>query len=284
MILRVFPHRTQATPRDKYVRLNYRDLFDGDPLPEIKEVHISVTFTWDIPEGERLCSEYSAIYRVPVKVGGPAFGDPGGEFEPGRYLAPGNVITSRGCPNKCEKCFVPEREGALRELAIGDGWKVHDNNLLACSESHVRAVFDMLSRQKEKPLFVGGLEARRITLEIALALREIRTNRLFVAYDRRSQLKAVIEAGRVLQEVGFTRLHHNHCYILSGFPGDSTEAATRRCREAWEAGFLPYVMLYRDKAGKTPAREWQDWKRKLRKPQTARAAMQAENARMEGAK
>ena len=40
----------------------------------------------------------------------------GGDFVPGRYLAPGYVITSRGCPNRCWFCSVWRREGALREF------------------------------------------------------------------------------------------------------------------------------------------------------------------------
>jgi hypothetical protein len=34
---------------------------------------------------------------APVKVGGPAFSAPGGDFIPGRYMKRGYVITSRGC-------------------------------------------------------------------------------------------------------------------------------------------------------------------------------------------
>ena len=50
-ITRVFPRRTAATPEDPYA-------FTGPPpcgeLPDISEVHISVTFTYDMQKAERL--------------------------------------------------------------------------------------------------------------------------------------------------------------------------------------------------------------------------------------
>ena len=76
---------------------------------------------------------------------------------PGLYLKHGYTITSRGCHNNCWFCSVPKREGALRELPINDGWNILDDNLLACSENHIRAVFEMLKRQKHKPEFTGGI-------------------------------------------------------------------------------------------------------------------------------
>ena len=49
-ITRVFPRRTAATPEDPYA-------FTGPPpcgeLPDISEVHISVTFTYDMQKAER---------------------------------------------------------------------------------------------------------------------------------------------------------------------------------------------------------------------------------------
>jgi hypothetical protein len=75
-------------------------------------------------------------------------------------LKKGYVITSRGCPNRCWFCSVWRREGeVIRELPVTDGWNVLDDNLLVCSENHIRAVFAMLARQRRMPLFTGGLEA-----------------------------------------------------------------------------------------------------------------------------
>ena len=148
-IIRVFPRRTRATPDDPFA-------FTGPPpkrgLPDIDEVHVSVTFTYDMEKAHQLAEQWQKL-GVPVHMGGPAFQVPGGDFIPGMYLKKGYVITSRGCPNRCWFCSVPKREGGkLRELPITDGNIILDDNLLACSEQHIRAVFEMLGRQKENLL------------------------------------------------------------------------------------------------------------------------------------
>lgn len=127
-IIRVFPARTHATPDDDLVRINaIPSLFD-----EADEVHISVAFTWHLKWAEWAAKQWACV--APVKVGGPALNEPGGDFIPGMYLKKGYVITSRGCPNRCWFCAVPKREGGqLRELPVTDGWIVSDDNLLACS-------------------------------------------------------------------------------------------------------------------------------------------------------
>ena len=127
-IARVFPSRTNATPDDKYA-------FDDVPgmfLPPIDEVHVSVTFTWDIPMAEYLAEAWKAV--APVKIGGPAYGDKLGEFIPGRYVKPGYTFTSRGCPNAgMGKCwFCTEPKGPV-ELEIKPGHNILDPNLLATS-------------------------------------------------------------------------------------------------------------------------------------------------------
>lgn len=125
-------------------------------MPEIDEVHISVTFTWDLQRAEQLAREWE-IVGVPVKMGGPAFNRKGGEFVPGMYVKKGMTITSRGCPNKCWFCAVPKREGGkITELPIRDGWNLLDDNLLACSDEHVERVFRMLERQERRAVFTGG--------------------------------------------------------------------------------------------------------------------------------
>ncbi len=150
-IIRVFPRKTKASPVDALSFFDEPGLF----VPEASEVHVSCTFTEDIQRAEWLAKSWQRT-GLPVKVGGPAYDNPGGEFVPGLYLKHGYVITSRGCPNKCWFCSVWRREGeTIRELEIKDGWNVLDDNLLACSEKHIRAVFAMLQKYKSKVEFTG---------------------------------------------------------------------------------------------------------------------------------
>jgi len=242
-LIRVFPRRTRATPTDPLAYIGPPDLF-----AEADEVHVSVTFSWDLPAAERLAKAWEKV--APVKLGGPATGMSGGEFVPGHYLREGYTITSRGCPNRCWFCGVWRREGPIRELPIRDGWNVLDDNLLACSEKHIRAVFAMISRQRRRGEFTGGLEAALLQFSYAEALRELRPKQLFFAYDTPEDLEPLREAGETLREAGFTTASHVlRAYVLIGYPHDSIEAAERRLRATIEAGFLPMAMLYRDSTG-----------------------------------
>lgn len=78
-ILRVFPRRTKATPVDDMAYIGSPDLFAAGKEPD--EIHISVSFTWDLPEAERLYRQWRVI--APTKIGGPATGQRGGDFAPG---------------------------------------------------------------------------------------------------------------------------------------------------------------------------------------------------------
>ena len=242
-IIRVFPRRTKATPTDNMA-------FVGDPsmFAEADEVHISVSFSWDLPEAERLEKEWRHV--APVKIGGPATGQRGENFIPGLYLKKGYVITSRGCPNRCWFCSVHEREGNVRELPIAEGWNVLDDNLLACSDNHIKAVFAMLSKQKERPLFTGGLEAARLKPWHVEELSKLKPNRMFFAYDSPSSREPLYEAGKMLASAGFKICHPLRAYVLIGYHGDTFEKAESRLVDCFKAGFTPMAMLYRDKTGK----------------------------------
>ena len=89
-VARVFPRKTNASPDD------YLAFFDvPDDEINVDEVHVSVTFTYDIPKAEILAEAWEKI--APVTIGGPAYLDFAGDFTPGMYLKKGYVITSRGC-------------------------------------------------------------------------------------------------------------------------------------------------------------------------------------------
>ena len=252
-LARVFPRKTKATPEDNYAFVGSPPLF----LPEIDKVHISVTFTYDIPEAEKLAKAWETI--APIKIGGPAFDDPGEEFIPGRYLQPGYVITSRGCPNNCWFCSVPKREGNIRELPITGGHNVLDSNILACSDKHIRAVFAMLKRQKKKAEFTGGLEAKILQDWHIDLLWELRPKRMFFAYDTPDDLEPLVVAGNKLRYANFTR-SHMACYVLIGWPKDTFENAKRRLLQTWKAGFLPMAMLWKNKNGDEDP-EWRRFQR-----------------------
>lgn len=272
-IIRVFPTKTAATPDDDMVRINTGPGF----FDEADEVHISVLFSWDLAKAERLAKEWAHV--APVKIGGPATGERGLDFTPGLYVKPGYVLTSRGCPNRCWFCSVWKREGSeIRELPITEGYNLLDDNILACSDGHINAVFEMLKEGKKKygkPVeFTGGLEAARLKPWHIEKLRELHPKQMFFAYDTPDDLEPLIRAGKMLMDAGWTRSSHSlRAYVLCGYPGDSFDKALKRMKETFAAGFLPMAMLYRDKAGQRSF-DWMKWQRQFARPAISATLLQ----------
>lgn len=274
MIARVFPRRTNATPTDELAFFEEPGLF----VPDVEAVHVSVTFSWDLARAEYLAKEWARI--APVSIGGPATGMRSEEFVPGRYLKDGYVITSRGCPNRCWFCAVWRREGdTVRELPIMDGWNVLDDNLLACSDEHIRAVFAMLKKQKHPIEFTGGLEAKRLTRGHVELLAGIRLNQAFFAYDEPADWEPLVEAGKLLTESGLIRIvdgrqtrHTCRCYVLIGYPKDTIDGAQTRLMDTARLGFLPMAMLWKDAKGEQST-EWRRFQRTWARPTMVHAML-----------
>jgi hypothetical protein len=260
-IARVFPRKTKASPRDELAFFDVPGLFP----PEVDEVHVSVTFTWDIPKAERLARAWEKV--APVKIGGPAFGGKSGEFHPGMYLRKGYVITSRGCPNHCWFCSAWKREGITREYPIVNGHNVLDDNLLACSYGHINAVFDMLSRQKERVQFTGGLEAARLESWMVKRIRDLHPWQLFFAYDTADDWDPLVRASKLCWEAGWTpQAHTVRAYVLIGYPGDSIENAHGRLKDTARLGIIPCAMLWRDEAKDAHSDDWKQFARFYKRP------------------
>lgn len=267
-IARVFPRQTKATPDDN---LCFLGLPQSDDL-DVDEVHISIAFTYDKAIGEYMAQQwYRKGYKV--KLGGPAYGEPAGEFIPGMYLKKGITITSRGCNNKCWFCRVHKTQGNLIELPIKDGSVIQDDNLLACSELHIRKVFEMLERQPERPKFPGGLEAKLLQPWHVELLQRVQPQQMFFAYDTEDDYEPLVRAGRLLREIGFDlRKRKNFAYVLIGYPEDTFEKAEKRLKATLAAGFIPFAMLYKSECGFEDP-EWKPFQRAWCRP----AAIVAKN-------
>ncbi len=243
-IARVFPKRTKMTPTDE-------DAFVGEPplgCPQYDEIHISVCFTWDIDRALYLARQWRPYGEI--RMGGPAVDSLNGDFISGRYLKPEVTITSRGCPNKCWFCLVPKRnDGLLYELPIKPGRIVQDDNLLACSDKHIEAVFEMLKSQK-KIDFSGGLEALRVTPRIAERLSKLRIHHIWLSYDTQEDEEALRYAIENLKP--FFTWRQIRCYVLIGYQGDTLSRAEERLKRIYHMGTLPFAMRYRK-----PARSFQ---------------------------
>jgi len=260
--IRVFARRTKMSPTDDLAFYGEPPLFDLPNLP----VEVSVTFTWDVERGFSLYDAWRRRCSY-VRIGGPVFQGQGPHFQAGRFLKPGVTITSRGCPNRCPWCIVPEREGPLHELQwIEPGYIVQDNNLLACSDLHIERVFDMLLRQPRTANFTGGLEAKRLQPWHVDWLRrpDFRLGEAWFAYDLPGSFRHLERAADLMSDFP---LRKKRCYVLAGFLDDDTPAAAEaRCDRILELGFCPFLMLYQPTKRKVYDAAWKSAQRKWTRP------------------
>lgn len=240
-IIRVFPRRTKLTPTDALA-------FVGDPplfRPYADEVHVSVTFTWDKEEAQRLAEAWQVFYPV-VKIGGPAYGDKSMDFVPGLYIKHGVTFTTRGCNRLCPWCLVPKREGRLCQLwNFMPGWIIQDNNILQANRYHLERVARMLEivrkQTRHYAVFSGGIDARLVDAWVVEWLRGIKVKEIFLAADTMSALGPLETAIERLSFFGRRKLR---VYAMLAYNGETIETATERLESIWQLGGLPFAQLY----------------------------------------
>jgi len=264
-MIRVFPNRNKWTPIDEFA-------FIGDPnlfIPKNRKipVYISITFLGDVSEGKRLLEAWKPFYDD-VKLGGPAFDNPGGEFISGRFIKKGVTITSRGCPKYCPWCFVPKREGKIRELEIKPGYIIQDNNLLACSEGHIRSVFDMLKEVGKPAKFSGGLDTTLLQDWHRDLFDSVKINELWFACDTRAALKPLERVARILDGIPQRK---RRCFVMIGFNRESLWDAEDRLERVFNMGFDPFCQLYQNERKHEYDKEWRSLARKWARPAAYRS-------------
>lgn len=266
-IIRVFPRRTSMTPKDDYA-------FVGGPRlpnfrPEADEVHISVTFTWDMDIAIDLGGSWQRYYPL-VRIGGPAFDDPCDGFQPGMYIRKGVTFTSRGCNRQCPWCLVWKREGKLREIAkFPSGYVIQDNNLLQCNRDHISRVLTMLKGQSGIR-FSGGLDARLLKGWMAEDIRSLRVKFIFFSADTDSAISPLERAVKLLN----MSREKIRCYVLLAYNGESMSKGIERLERAWHAGAIPFAQLYQPPDEYIDySQEWRKLAKKWLRPAITKAVM-----------
>lgn len=130
-------------------------------------------------------------------------------------------FTTRGCPNKCPFCIVPQKEGKCHIVGdLIDLWDrkgklitLFDNNILAIPR-HFESICKQSINLRVKLDFNQGLDHRRLTPDIISILKEISHTEYRFAFDSPAYYKSVNKAIGMLQNGGI-----NRClwYVLVGF-------------------------------------------------------------------
>jgi len=213
-----------------------------------KTLYLSVPFTWLLPAARSA----ALAYPGPVQAGGPAVQlmpdyladvavvNQPCPVEPLVFHNPFATFTSRGCPNACPFCAVPQLEGDLVELS---DWRpapiICDNNLLAASWTHFSRVIDRLMCMPAVD-FNQGLEARLLTAFHTRLLARLKRPKIRFAFDHVDDEAALADAISLCRKHG---LKDFGVYVLIGFR-DSPEDALYRLEKVKEWGIRPNPMRY----------------------------------------
>lgn len=164
---------------------------------------------------------------------------------------------TRGCPNKCSWCVVPQKEGPVRpymdvdEIAI-DGRTnliLMDNNILACDYgiSQIEKIIDRRYRVD----FNQAMDSRLVTDDIAALLAKVRWLR-YVRFgcDTPGQIKTCEEAISKMRRYGFNGYFFLYCILTSDFKESFSRVNYWREKRDWK--ILPFAQPYRDPFPKAP--------------------------------
>jgi len=169
---------------------------------------------------------------------------------------------TRGCPNKCSWCFVPEKEGDIHPyMDINDFCRhkevtLMDNNVLACE--HGIHQIEKITKMDIAIDFNQGLDARLIDDSVARILSKVKWCKpIRLACDTVGQMKHVQKAVELLRWYNAKPYKGNYsCYVLLK-PGEMDDCIER-------VKFLkgiyvdPFVQPYQPPEGRVIPKEEKD--------------------------
>lgn len=157
---------------------------------------------------------------------------------------------TRGCPNKCKWCIVPQKEGQIYpymdvdEIAA-DGRNnliLMDNNILA-SDYGLRQLGKIVIR-KYRVDFNQGLDARLVTPEIAELLAKVKwIKRIRFGCDTQKQIYECERAVNLIDKFGYKGEYFFYCILLDDFKESFSRV------NYWKnkgRRFLPHCQPFRD--------------------------------------
>lgn len=155
---------------------------------------------------------------------------------------------TRGCPNRCRWCIVPQKEGAIRpymdvdDIAVGgrDHLILMDNNILACD--YGLAQIEKIVRRKYHVDFNQALDARLVTPEVARLLAKVRwIKRIRFGCDTPGQIASCEQAIDLIRSAGYRGEFFLYCIII-----DFDESYRRICHWRTDKKVIPFAQPFRD--------------------------------------
>ncbi|MBS5701328.1 MAG: radical SAM protein [Bacteroides cellulosilyticus] len=157
---------------------------------------------------------------------------------------------TRGCPNKCKWCIVPQKEGKIapymdiEEIAVNNRKNIilMDNNVLA-SEYGLQQI-EKIIRLKLRVDFNQGLDARLVTDGVARLLAKVKwIKRIRFGCDTPGQITECERATALIDKYGYKGEYFFYCILLNDFK-ESFERINHWRNKG--SRFLPHAQPYRD--------------------------------------
>ena len=176
---------------------------------------------------------------------------------------------TRGCPMGCGFCHVAAKEGSksikvanLNEFWSGQGnIRLSDPNILACKD--VYDLLEQLIKSKSRIDFNQGLDARRMTPEIADMLAHMNLSPPHFAMDTMQSIEKVSDGIRMYVDA-YKRIHgkwnwrNARVFCLTNF-NTTHEQDMERIRAIQECECWPYVMIYNKNSAPRITKRLQRW-------------------------
>lgn len=164
---------------------------------------------------------------------------------------------TRGCPNKCPWCVVPEKEGNIKpyrdieQVASHKNVVLMDNNILACD--HGIKQIEKIGAMNIKIDFNQGLDSKMIDNSVAKLLAKCKWYKpLRLACDTIANIPHIERAVKLLRENNCTPSNY-FCYVLVKDIKDALE----RVEFLRKIKVDPFAQPYRDFVNNTEPKEEQ---------------------------
>lgn len=156
---------------------------------------------------------------------------------------------TRGCPNRCRWCVVPQKEGGIRPYMDVDEITLHgarpyavlmDNNILACD--YGLSQLEKIAERGYHVDFNQGLDARLVTLDVARLLARVRwIKRIRFGCDTTAQIVECERAISLVRQAGYKGEFFLYCILI-----DFDESFHRLSYWRKYKYVLPHAQPYRD--------------------------------------
>ena len=156
---------------------------------------------------------------------------------------------TRGCPNRCRWCVVPQKEGGIRPYMDVDEITLHgarpyavlmDNNILACD--YGLSQLEKIAERRYHVDFNQGLDARLVTPDVDRLLARVRwIKRIRFGCDTPAQIAECERAMQLVRQAGYKGEFFLYCILI-----DFAESYHRLNYWRKYKYVLPHAQPYRD--------------------------------------